>query len=42
VQTLAGLIERTGELSVTINRPSLFVAAEGGEVELTLTRLTEE
>ena len=42
VQTLAGLIERTGELSVTINRPSLFVAAEGGEVELTLTHLSED
>jgi uncharacterized protein YaeQ len=42
VQTLAGLIERTGELSVTINRPSIFVAAEGGEVELMLETLTEE
>ena len=42
VQTLAGLIERTGELSVTINRPSIFVAAVGGEVELTLETLTEQ
>lgn len=41
VQTLAGLVERTGDLSVTINRPSLFVAAAGGEVELTLERLSD-
>ena len=40
VQTLAGLVERTGEMSVTINRPSIFVAAEGGEVELSLGTLT--
>lgn len=39
VETLAGLIERTGELSVTINRPSIFVAAVGGEVALTLETL---
>ena len=42
VQTLAGLVERTGEMSVTINRPSLFVAAEGGEVELSLDTLTQD
>jgi uncharacterized protein YaeQ len=36
VQTLAGYLQRTGELSLTINRPSIFVAAVGGEVELTL------
>ena len=31
---LAGYLQRTGEISVTISRPSIFVAAEGGEVEL--------
>ncbi len=42
VQALAGLVERTGELSVSIDRPNIFVAAEGGEAELTLTRLSAE
>ncbi len=39
--TLAGLIDRTSELSVTINRPSVFVAASSGEVELNLEALCE-
>ena len=42
VQMLAGHIERTGELSVTINRPSIFVAAEGGQVELSLSHLNPD
>ena len=37
---LADMIERTGALSVTINRPELFVAAAGGEVTLSLEELT--
>ncbi len=40
VRALAGYVQRTGELSVTISRPSIFVAAEGGEVELTITTLS--
>jgi uncharacterized protein YaeQ len=40
VHELAGLLDRTGELSVTINRPSVFVAARRGEVELQLDALT--
>jgi len=39
VVTLAALIGRTGELSVTIDRPSLFVAAEVGQAELILETL---
>ena len=42
VTALASLIGRTAELSVTINRPSLFAAAEGGQVELSLETLREE
>ncbi len=41
VQRLARLIERTGDLSITINRPSIFIAAVGGEIDLTLETLIE-
>lgn len=41
VTELAQLIRRTGELSVTINRPSIFVAGINGETELHLEPLTE-
>ncbi len=39
VTALAALIDRTAELSITINRPSLFVAADAGQVELGLETL---
>lgn len=38
---LARLIDRTAELSVTINRPSIFIAGLTGEVELDLVTLSE-
>lgn len=41
IRTLAGLVGRTGDLSISIDRPNIFVAAAGGELELTLTRLSE-
>jgi uncharacterized protein YaeQ len=39
VTALAALIDRTGELSVTINRPSVFVAVAAGQMELSLQSL---
>ena len=39
VSALAALIGRTADLSVTINRPSLFVAADTGQVDLNLETL---
>lgn len=41
VATLARLIGRTGELSISINRPSLYVATLEGETELILETLSE-
>lgn len=38
---LTRLVERTGELSVTINRPSVFIAGNAGQVELTLEVLDD-
>lgn len=42
VSALAALIGRTADLSVTISRPSLFVAAEGGQIDLSLETLRED
>ena len=40
IRELAALSQRTMQLSVTIARPSVFVAAELGEVEVNCTSLT--
>ena len=41
VQTLAALVQRTMDLSVTISGDSVFVAAELGECELSWKSLQE-
>lgn len=41
VEKLAGLVQRTTGLSVTIHRPSMFVAGDLGEVEILATPLTD-
>jgi len=41
VQRLAAMVERTMQMSVTISDGSAFIAAEGGEVEISPLRLSE-
>ena len=41
IEQLAGMVERTMQMSVTISDSSLFVAVEHGEVELTPVMLSE-
>jgi uncharacterized protein YaeQ len=41
LQTLAGLIDRTTDISVTISLPSVFVATPQGEVDLSCIRLDQ-
>lgn len=41
IQTLASFLKRTADLSITINRPSLYIAAENNQVELFVTEMTE-
>ena len=41
IQRLAAMIERTMQMSVTISDSSLFVAAEQGEIEVALLKLSD-